>query len=322
MGNLISKCTIPRSISHEEAQPESDGATFPFDKLPPEIRWMIWTEVTLQNRRLITSYRYFFGGKFLPEPPVTSRICRESRLVALHLGSMRTLRGYCNRGWFNPSVDIFMTIPQSSSVDSKVEHLALLYRVRIPRPPVDGTADAMSIIGGIALAPNAKNPNLRTIDLVPVYAGPACLEAKWNPTAVENIFGSNTILTVDLRDERAVSHAIGLLQQHRSARQQLDLLTVAHYAMKGYHPHILAWDPVVKMAQRKWLESRWVRDRRSESDAFPATHENPWDPESPWVKKTRAEMPEFRPIFMLVKLDHTWVPERHRGMEQLLEEIE
>ncbi len=300
--------------------------TLHFNNFPPEIRIMIWKEATLQGRRLliISAYQQT-EGFFSPPSPVTTRICRESRQVALRYGLWYddSLHLQQHRRWFNPAVDVILlghhqvNFTRSLEVNNRFEHVAVF---------VDPTTGLkmqhykliLCCIEGIALYPD-RWKNLRTIDVILLPEKYSLISNDLRSAALRELFGSDTVVTVDLRDEEEFTRTAELLRQDYHSQTHLDLLNIGHCTLKGNSRRLAFWGDMVDYAKYCWLRGTYQHEILDAADAIMVSKDKTsWDLDHPWIKRTLSRMPELRPMFMLARQDHTWKPKRNRVFSSIL----
>ena len=322
-------------VREESQSPQSTsygGITFPFTRLPPEIRIMIWEEARPKARRILTSpLQSTSGSRFCPPPPAIASVCRESRRVALKYGCMHEESiSIKHSGWFNRAEDVVVWIDRDGAsqstraVNRSVEHLAIFWNPFSMRGGFSHQqARTLSTIKGIARGPKMWD-NLRTIDIIFSSSGEYLVGGNWEPAVVEELFGDDTVVTIDLKDENECSHALDLLQKTLASQHQLDTLTIARHIIRGQeHDCLYSWAKLVEAIQYTWLESSYQRENGSVADAILVNGAKAgWDLDHPWIKRTLAGIPELRPIIMLAREDHTWKPRRSWPIRSVLNHLE
>ncbi|KAK3940406.1 hypothetical protein QBC46DRAFT_385304 [Diplogelasinospora grovesii] len=122
---VFAQSTLDNHFSASDPTVGDVGGGFPkFSALPPELRILIWEEVhgrepgvVLDMERVESETQDEDGMDFAPPPPVLSRVCRESRSVALRTGRsfVLTYEWRCERTgrktaslrtWFDGSRDL------------------------------------------------------------------------------------------------------------------------------------------------------------------------------------------------------------------------
>lgn len=291
--------------AHDPQLTVSGAATsFPFMKLPPELRTIIWKKATPRGRRLLGALFCKAAGWFCPQPPTTAHICRESREVALRYGSWSDSSKDCY-GWFNPLADVVIwemgrgTYETRTAISYQARHITLFFE----RPSLE------NYCLGPTLRQMAEHltwwGDLRTIDISLPPRHQCLIGENWPMSAVKDLFGNDKFVTIDLRDEEDTRRVANLLRQFPAGRHHLlSLLDGTRRLQYHDQSHPASWGAVRDLAQYYWPRSVYERDGDHVADAVRVRGWMRRDLEQPWIKRTLASMPELRPVMVLIRNDN------------------
>ncbi|KAG8677468.1 hypothetical protein FPOAC2_03623 [Fusarium poae] len=161
-------------------RPPPSRPRFPLNRLPPEIRQIIWTLSFADRPHKFTvggvseqdsdsNKRFFLFKCYLPLPPAALYVCRESRATALRHGFLFSAPDGPGI-WFRPEIDSLYFSPTTNDILTtknhidiqgwgNVLHLQMSFRAfyrNLRDPPQEDLAETMEVFF-------AHMPNLKTL---------------------------------------------------------------------------------------------------------------------------------------------------------------
>ena len=286
----------------------SPPTSFPFMRLPPELRSTIW-DLTLQGRLIMPKRQ---GHVYCPGPPSIAWVCHESRQVALKNGSPCSfdLAQKCgSTAWFDQSRDVVvwsLGAPPKSAKQYQicpplwpaVACISVLYDKRI-KFLADWARQFLS---------QTSPMRLKVINVLSSRGYAARID--WGPDLLDAVFGERSALVIDLEDEDQINRLKAALDSDARARY---CLLALERNLSDLEDHQDSWTSLVADIKKYWLE------RASQSGEIrvlvpgskprrPVTYDE-------CIQVAMKLMPRIRPAFLIYKKEDDLIsmPNRSRG---------
>ena len=275
----------------------------PFKSLPPELREIIW-EHTLCSRLIIPKRS---GRVYSPPPPVITRVCRESRRVALRTGgpvSFDFLTKHGCTAWYDPSRDVVLLSrgaprimgntlcpplwPAITSLSITKKELLIL----------DSQRSNIFAFGDLPLAPRVINvlySEGRAVTWFHEYPRHSNVE-RWTLKTIESVLGEDSVILVDLNSEDEVKRIKKKLNRDATSRPCQRRLEYDATQFGGQSEN---WTSAVQVIQKHWLHFYSKGDPLCPQGLKEGA--DTWDETDTWVKSKLQTMPRLRPVFMIYK---------------------
>ncbi|ETS78920.1 hypothetical protein PFICI_08773 [Pestalotiopsis fici W106-1] len=333
---FVPKKKIKKNVGHER----ESQVSFPFMKLPAELRDTIW-HFAAQRGRLV-------GAKFCKSkglfglgtmhrswntPPAIAHVCYHSRFVALRYGGMiRTLHGepvpFYDPGtssprpdpysgtslWLNRDDILFVNgtkryffhdqdLAETLNCYCQTEEVLLAYNI-MDSCWEDCVTNFFSVL---ARSSKLHKTHVKVVNLfIPID----CLhwliqrELTRSPELVDELFRDNDVRLIDLRNEAAMA----AMNKHTPLTNSL-----VDYARKQWFKasktgNGTKYEALVTSLRTQWLNIKWYQmeeEVRSRMNGWNGINCLTGHVDSDWLTKTITEMPEIRPVFVIAK-DDSW----------------
>ena len=156
--------------------------------------------------------------------------------------------------------------------------------------------------------------SLQTIDMMFSPAPDLLLKSGWAPQTLKSVFGDDTVIVIDLHDEKEITRLKEKLEKDPGCKGYLRDLRVARSVVDLTDRRGNVWDVSYRESLYYWLKGQCNRENRDPSfieERFHRGHDiGTWDLEHPWIQSTLAKMPKLRPVFLLARKDDTWTGPR------------
>lgn len=256
------------------------------------------------------------GHVYCPGPPLITRVCRESRQVALKNGSPRSFdrAEKCgSTGWFDPSRDVVVwslaALSRQNSICPSlwpaVTCISILYEGK-PSTFTEWVDQFLS---------QGPTTRLKSIDVLQSRGYAANIG--WGPDLLHDVFGERSALIIDLEAKNEVERIVRALRSDRKAR---GCLTALHNELDKLLVHQKAWTKIAAKIKKHWLKETYksgviqVLGSRPEP-RLPETYDGEGHEDTEWVQVAMRHMPRIRPAFLIYKKqgDLISLPNRSRG---------
>ncbi|CAM1501696.1 Fc.00g036800.m01.CDS01 [Cosmosporella sp. VM-42] len=259
-----------------------------FSRLPIELRRRIW-DMSIPQRKLRHHYiNRPAAANIRPvpitglSPPIASRVCRESRLVACYRGGIFPLfKSFKCRywTWFDGTHDV-LELGTMDFLDEPLLGDGFMDILRRAETILVNMWDFDTCRFHAMLENQDIRRTLRTVNFQPTPPE-AVTKSSWDPQVVAKLFRSDSVVMVDLEDSARV--------------QEMQLLLSAHNQLKsaGFNSWLINWKEQEEDEEDDSITIAWARTLFKMAWLFHGNGKK--KPESPYrVKSFNLEDPEIQ----------------------------
>ncbi|KAI1270421.1 hypothetical protein F5Y18DRAFT_12824 [Xylariaceae sp. FL1019] len=305
----------------------TDGAKVftKFASLPPELRIEIWRLCLPRRVIQLHDIQYLLPPtmtcrppKAMPNPPLISRVCRESRAIALQNGSVQPTMGAGASVWYDQSTDVIQigrvfTLASNKESAEKVDSLRSGLKAFVCRP-----ATRISVAGVLIFLDDAharwvvRRMVERLVCSIVVEDISICLPREEAVSSgLFGLFAESTTIHVDMKDSKSFAALFALYNRYRE-RQPTGRGTP--YSING----------VIEGRAHQLLESRngiprfieavkliWLRENGALSDGLDSSELTLALENDGRYQQLLAQLPQFTFVMAI----HLCTNPHHRSIE-------